>query len=275
MSQDAMNLFVSDEQVDNLTKEVNKLNVKSSEKFYTDFYCKIVKSATKIITTGNPSSAVLILSKLCPLLISIQKEKEEKYLSIASCSRTITERELAGLQYLGGYILQNLHKNFQKLSTSKSEEVQNSMAVLKSLRNEEKPQNQKLVSALDRNGLWYVTRDFEEILLLAEKQFCYEVKNRKNLKILDQDYIVSKIMDISTVKMYLQQSLLTCDIQVSEQNSKDVLQTIIKLFVRVRSFNFAKDVVQKTKLKQLQERSSKKSLRKNLKESFEDYENMI
>ena len=44
--------------------------------------------------------------------------------------------------------------------------------------NKEKPSNQRLVSALDRNGLWYITQDFDDILLIAEKTFCFEVQNR-------------------------------------------------------------------------------------------------
>ena len=139
------------------------------------------------------------------------------------------------------------------------------MHAFKSLKNEEKPQNQRLVAALDREGLWYITQDFEDILLLAEKTFSYEVQNRKDLKRIDQEYIVTKLLPLCMSSM--NKSLETSDLDISTSDRKDVLQALLKLFVRVRSFNFASDVVQKTKLKIAVQNNAKKSLRQNLKET--------
>ena len=103
--------------------------------------------------------------------------------------------------------------------------------------------------------------------MMAEKTFCYEVQNRKELKMIDQDYIVSKILPLCLDSM--NKSLANSDIDISKKDSKDVLQALIKLFVRVRSFNFAIDVVQKTKLRIAIQNNAKKSLRQNLKKTSE------
>ena len=49
---------------------------------------------------------------------------------------------------------------------------------------------------------------------------------------------------------------------------KDVLHSILGLYVRVRSFSFAKDIIQKHKMKAKQNKT--KGLRKEIKRSVEE-----
>ena len=262
------NFTISPQHLQSLTQAINRLKVKSAEKFYTKFYSTIIQNAGTFVPCTNNSSAILILTKLCTVLIGIRQHKKEEYAVSAATARNITERERAGLQYLGGFILRNTHSTMKRsMNAENMDKMKLSMLVVKSFKNKEKPQNQRLVAALDRNGLWYITQDFENILIMAEKTFCYEVQNRKELKLIDQEYIVSKILPLCMDSMY--QSIANSDIDISSKNSKDVLQALIKLFVRVRSFNFASDVVQKTKLKITVQNNVKKSLRQNLKATSE------
>ena len=262
------NFSVSPEQLKNLTRTINKFKVKSTEKFYTKFYVNIVTSADTFVTCTDSSSSILMLTKLCTILIGIRQQKKEDYAFSAANARKISERERAGLQYLGGYIISNTYSSMKRsINAEKMDKMKLSMSTVKTFKNEEKPQYQRLVAALDRNGLWYITQDLEDILMMAEKTFCYEVQNRKELKMIDQDYIVSKILPLCLDSM--NKSLANSDIDISKKDSKDVLQALIKLFVRVRSFNFAIDVVQKTKLRIAIQNNAKKSLRQNLKKTSE------
>jgi hypothetical protein len=52
--------------------------------------------------------------------------------------------------------------------------------------------------------------------------------------------------------------------------SKDILQSIVNLYVRVRSFSFAKDIIQKHKIVEKQTRA--KALRKELNRSSKEQE---
>ena len=65
----------------------------------------------------------------------------------------ISDREILGLQYLGGYVILNFYKKLR--NSTKSLEFQQSMALLSACRltNTEMLQNQKLVSAVNRGGL--------------------------------------------------------------------------------------------------------------------------
>ena len=85
--------------------------------------------------------------------------------------------------------------------------------------------------------------------------------------------ICSKIVENTAVYNIFQNSLDNADVVITDGESKDLLYALLKLFVRVRSFNFAKDIVQATKLKNVAERNSKKALRQNLK-AAEDLDNI-
>ena len=233
-------------------------------------FAKIVKIAETYLPDTAANSAKLLLSKLCTCLTGHHFRQKDEESAVISNARNISEREIAGLQYLGGYIVRHVYYTLKRAAGGNK----SSLAAILAFKSEEKPTNHKLVSALDRNGLWYITHDFQEILLVAEKTFCFQVKNRENLKLIDQNLICAKIMDTSTVFDCFQNSLDKADVVISDGESKDVLQALLKLFVRVRSFNFAKDVVQKAKLKLIADRNSKKSLRQNLKQAREEFDDI-
>jgi len=62
----------------------------------------------------------------------------------------LSEKEQAGLQYVGGYVLQNLHKKYARKNTT---ENQQAMAILRAGKLEYGYENQKLVSSLSRGAL--------------------------------------------------------------------------------------------------------------------------
>ena len=64
--------------------------------------------------------------------------------------------------------------------------------------------------------------------------------------------------------------LSDAELEICNSVSKDILHStcIISLYVKVRSFSFAKDIVQKYKIKQKQGKA--KALRKELEQSSQD-----
>ena len=76
---------------------------------------------------------------------------------------------MAGLQYLGGYVLHKLHKKHARAS---SKESQQAMALLKAGKMEHTGEsNQKLISSLNRGGLWSITGPAQRIFLKTEHWF--------------------------------------------------------------------------------------------------------
>ena len=81
----------------------------------------------------------------------------------------LKEREMAGLQYLGGYVL---HKLYKKHARASSRESQQAMALLKAGKMEHTgDSNQKLISSLNRGGLWSITGPAQKIFFKTESWF--------------------------------------------------------------------------------------------------------
>ena len=250
---------VCSNQVETLTEEINKLSTTNDEKFTSQFFGKIVLHAENFQLVENRQLAVLILTKLCTLLLGSRKSKTRETDSEA---RIINNREIAGLQYLGGGIIRNLYSALRKSKKWKSEEFQNMMAVVKLFQNEEKPTSQKLISALDRNGLWYITDNLQGILVQAEKLFCSAIRNRADVRKIDHKQIVQSLIENPQIQELYENAAQNCDIEVTLGCKKYVLKRILELFVRIRSFNYAKDTVQRFRAKNT---TVKKPLRKTLK----------
>ena len=74
-----------------------------------------------------------------------------------SAQTVLSEKQQAGLQYVGGYVL---HKKYARNNKT---ENQQAMAILKAGKLEHGCESQKLVSSLSRGGLWNITKYAQNI----------------------------------------------------------------------------------------------------------------
>lgn len=119
--------------------------------------------STRFFRGLSKNAATFLSTKVADSLIAFsikQREKPEETYHITP----LNEKERAGLQYLGGYVLHKLHKKH-----ASSRETQQAMALLKAgkvYHNGDCHQN--LVSSLNHGGLWNVTGPAQKIFLKIE-----------------------------------------------------------------------------------------------------------
>ena len=120
-----------------------------TEKFYGKYYATVAVKSTQFFT-GLSRNAATLATKVADCLLAYCKQ--QKCSTEGNAIKTVlSEKEKAGLQYLGGYVLHNLHK---KHARSNSIESQQAMAILKAGKLESMTDSeQKLVSALTCGGL--------------------------------------------------------------------------------------------------------------------------
>ena len=100
-------------------------------------------------------------------LIAFNKMERES----TNTTTNLNERDIAGLQYLGGYVL---HKLYRKHAKANTKESQQAMAILKAGKLEESTHGaatQKLITSLNRGGLWSITMPAQRIFVKIEKHF--------------------------------------------------------------------------------------------------------
>ena len=248
--------------IQELHSVINTIPRKNKEKFSTKFFATFLLDPCKFLPIPNRCLASLTLTKVCLLVLSMEKRKLQVGKEIPTPEITI--REKAGLQYLGGYLLSNIFRQIKKKNErSPSDELEETIALLMSMKTTNKPENQRLVFALDRGGLWYTTEMFQEMIIEAEKIFFYEVTNREDLRKIDYVSIICKMMENSSIRQLFHVHTTLCDITISNPVETNTLHSILHLYLKVRAFNYTKDYVQKQRIKN--DNSTKKALRKELK----------
>ena len=237
------------------------------EKFYEKYYATVPVKSTEFFTGLSRNAATLLSTKVADCLIAYCKRSKNSGDNSNPTTTVLSERERAGLQYLGGYVLHNLYKKHARTGTVESQQA---MAILKASKldciNNSK---QKLISSLNRGGLWSITEPAQKIFVMAEHYF-----RQLTPKVASQgiDIVTITLKATSDSDVLSNYGLIITDAEIKPASHviKDVLHGIMTLYVRVRSFSFAKDVIEKYKIRMKQTKG--KSLRKDISRSCHENE---
>ena len=118
-----------------------------------------------ILFRSIPKCSCLLSTKVADSLIAFNKKERES----TNTTTILNERDIVGLQYLAGYVLHKLYRKHAKANTKESQQAK---AILKAGKLEESTHGasiQKLITSLNRGGLWSVTMPAQRIFVKIEK----------------------------------------------------------------------------------------------------------
>ena len=93
----------------------------------------------------------------------------------------------------------------------------------------------RMISALNRGGLWYINKTFRKILEQVESNFRKFIFVRK---IVNTNKFVAESIRDPVVQGTAAE--LSVEISISKENQRLALQLILELFVKVCMFSFAR-----------------------------------
>ena len=169
---------------------------------------------------------------------------------------SITEKELKSLQYLAGFVIHKLYIKFRFSKNSASVFNQHCSQILHACK-VDTDESQTLVEARDRGGLWKVNKKFQAVFLESEKYF--REQTSKVLSNLSCQHMVQESMKNVMIISNFNAVVLSVDMVVTKEFRMNLLEHILTLYFRVRSFSFAKDIREKHKADK--KASRKRSLR--------------
>jgi len=170
-----------------------------AEKFYGKYYATVAAKSTQFFSGISRNAATLLATKVADCLLAYSKQQKHSTESSHHIKTVLSDKEKAGMQYLGGYVLHNLHK---KHGRTNSVESQQAMAILKAGKLESiTDSSQKLVSALNRGGLWSITQPAQQIFSKAEFHF-RQFTSKPDLQRLDISGITNKATSDSDILAY-------------------------------------------------------------------------
>ena len=256
---DDINSYVMDPTAASVLADyLNSVKMASVENLYNRLFNDIMKQSRKYFLLPEKASKVLAIH-FVELIITSRNKKE---IVDEITTKILTEKEIAGLQYLGGYVLRKL---FMTLKTTKSDSKcsQQAIDILLTAKstNEDRP-TETYVDKLSRGGLWVITQDMEKVFVLAEKYFCVQTAT-KGLRKIDTEKLVDNLINFPPLALTFNHIVSDSNTCIDKEIEVSTLSSILTLYLRVRSFSSAKDLVALSKRKL----DGGKSLRKSIKQA--------
>ena len=167
-------------------------------------------------------------------------------------------------------MLQNLHKKHRTPRNCKSSESQQAMSLLSACKEDDQNarNSQRLIASLNRGGLWSPTESAQKIFVKTEHYFKSYSNQPGQFQKIDIKNITQKSAQDPDVVSSYNAIVSESGLHIDSSVSKDILHCIIHLYVRVRSFSLAKDIIQKYKIQQKQVKA--KALRKEIQRASEE-----
>ena len=174
--------------------------------------------------------------------IPFQKEKNEVVFNDPANIKEIAEREMGGIQHLTGYVVTSLINKIKSKKHHGDSELNEQMLLVLQACKIHYISEQKLIACQARGGLTGVNVECQKIFIIAEQRFrAYTSAHHLNInyKITSgkhQSYQSPKfIVDCNSYN------------KLNEEVKLNVLEQMLKLHIRVRSFSYAKDFTNKQK----------------------------
>lgn len=162
-----------------------------------------------------------------------------------------------------GYVLQSLYrksKNSPHWNSTRGQELQ---CLLQSMKLADS-KDDEYIHSLSRGGLWAPNEPIKHIAKATEISFRRHLNGKKDVcALIPTDKVVDDVLAMPVVKSLWESIITDLDSTVSNECSKLALENFVKLYVQVRSFSYARDIINKYKLKE--KASRKKALRTELK----------
>lgn len=242
---------------------------KNQDKFIMDFY-ELIPNSSGLLKCQNQQLCSLIMISIPDHLVSLFKRGVTSQQEPSTSSETgvsagvptgLGDHERGPLSYIAGYVLSKLKK---KSANKKNDELQ----II--LQNMICPGSENAyIKARSRGGLVTPCKDLVQILEVVENIFREFIEKQTSVvKSIPCDKLCNDALDSPLLKSLWENIMQDCSQETSKQTQKLCLENIVKLYLRVRSFSYAKDYISKFKIQQKVGKS--KSLRKELKRKSED-----
>ena len=240
-----------------LRKVIDNFNG-DAEKFYSGFFSLLV---VNVLPSKFDESFVTntLMSEVANLLLSHMSGVEN--FDVTKAPEPLSAKEEKSLQYLAGFILHKLYSKFLYSGKAKST-CQQIISILHACK-VENDDTQTLINARDRGGLWKVNKQIERVFLQSELLFRARTASFKT-KLACEDLVEEILKDSSVLSNY-NNICLNASLKISKEVSLDLLEHMVTIYFRVRTFSYAKDIREKHKVSKKQ--AKKRSLRTEIKKS--------
>ena len=230
---------------------------KNQDKLLETFYGLIPRSQ-ELLKCDDYRIANLVLIQLPDFLLGFYKSSTMTKKQNETPA-TLEPAERGPLSYIAGYIVSKLITKNRTKKGQSSDEIQAVLNVMKSTE-----VANAFISARTRGGLICPCDDLIHVVEVAELSFRGEIDRiNETLRSIPTEVICNTVLESPVVKSLWENIVLSSGVDSSSVTPKLCLENIVKLYLKVRSFSYAKDYIAKYKIKEKQTKT--KALRSELK----------
>ena len=237
---------MSEEEAVKLTEYLNKTKIDNTELLYNRlFHDLMAKSSEYFLLPKDIAS--LLCTKFVEIVIFSNSSDKDTAAKLTT-TKSLSEKEIAGMQYLGGYVLRKLY--FQ-VKNGKLEQKSQVLDMILSATKQ--VPGDSFVSDLSRGGLWEISDKMTTVLSVIEKYFCINVPNMKRKMELEK--MEDELMNFKPLRAMFHSMIDASGVSISENAECDTIASILALYLRVRTFSMARNTIDKSKLHSRQKKS--------------------
>lgn len=240
----------------------------NGEIFYPKFYKIFIGLGdNSIIMNGLSQNLVMIIVMEVANMVLAHLSGatyEKDVITFSHDTDQFTERETSIIAYISGYVFGTMYRRIRFSKSERTVYHQQCLSFLLAGKctGESKQSEHQHVELFDRGGLWKVNRDVIAIFSVAESYFLSSCKNgTTNINSVNT---VSKLMENSYILMHFSNIRDSSPDKIRKEVALNLLEDLLTLYIRVRTFSYVKDKVQAHKIQQSKNRT--RSLRTSLKQ---------
>ncbi len=237
----------------------------NGEKFFPTFYKHVFIKERAFRGLSQHSCSVIGLELANHVLAHLNQANTVASQSEQHNTTSLTTKEKACIAYLSGYVFGKFYRRIRSSKQWNSAMSQQYLSLLTAGKETDESAHlneiNSLISAKNRGGLWIVSSDVYQMFVVVETYFRKESSNTSKkisctdmaTELLKNNYILcrfSKLCSLSEQK-------------VDKETSLNLLEQLIALYIRVRIFSYAKDQMQRHKIKS--KKTKARSLRTEIK----------
>ena len=235
-----------------------------AEKFYSGFYGLLLDNLLPSKFEDETVTNILMTEAANHILIHLSGGSD--IVSLQPPSKKLehvhADRDFKSLQYIAGYIVHKMYTKFKFSNKYKSDHRQQTLSILKACKVEH-DDSQTLVNLNDRGGLWKVNKEMQGIFIECENIFRARTSTFQTS--IDSTSLVSEMLQNCHVVSSYRLICYGVEPKVPNEICFNILEKMLMLFTRVRTFSYAKDICEKYKSKK--KHAKKSSLRTAIKKA--------
>lgn len=238
-----------------------------AEVFYADFYGLLLENCLPNKFTDITLSNILLTEVANHILIYLTSADDKNILGNEDGNSTekiaFSLKEINVIQYMAGYVIHKLYKKIKFSENNQgSQQFNDQMLSVLLACKVDIDESQIYCNMRDRGGLWKTTKDTQNIFVQAEKIFRSKTSTFVT-NICSNSLVTNMLSDASILSSF--RNICYNIPNLNEEIKMNLLESMLMLFTRVRTFSYAKDIREKFKIRKKQ--SKKSSLRTEIKKS--------